>query len=63
MQPCDFCTFSTGRAFNILYHGSLGDFDKLDISMERPYLTRIRKGRQLSRRPVKKCPQCGRYLL
>ena len=63
IQPCDYCTFSRGRAFNIFYHGSLGDFDKLDISMGRPYQTKVRKGRVVSHRPMKKCPQCGRYLL
>lgn len=63
VNPCEFCTFANGRLFNIFYHGSARNFDKLDISTDKPYLTRVRGGRVLIRRPVEKCPQCGRNLL
>ena len=43
---CEFCTFGRGRMFNIYYQGGFCDFDKLDISMGKPYLTKIRKGPQ-----------------
>lgn len=59
---CEFCTFRPGRMFNLYYQGGFCDFDKLDISMGKPYLTKVRNGRQLLRKVVKKCPRCGRKL-
>ena len=59
---CEFCTFRPGRMFNLYYQGGFGDFDKLDISMGKPYLTKVRNGRQLLRKVVKECPRCGRNL-
>jgi hypothetical protein len=48
--------------FNLYYQGGFCDFDKLDISMGKPYLTKVRNGRQLLRKVVKECPMCGRKL-
>ena len=59
---CEFCTFGPGRMFNIYYQGGLGDFDKLDISMGKPYLTKFRKSHQMLRKAVYECPRCGRNL-
>lgn len=59
---CEFCTFRPDRMFNLYYQAGFGDFDKLDISMGKPYLTKFRNGRQLLRKVVKECPRCGRKL-
>ena len=59
---CEFCFFERGRMFNVIYLGAVSSFDKLDISMGKPYLTKYRNGREVSRKVVKECPQCGRKL-
>ena len=59
---CEFCTFKRGRMFNIYYQGGIGSFDKLDISTGKPYLTKVRKSRQVLRKAVYECPRCGRKL-